>query len=525
MFLFIALVGLWLPLPAPPSTGNLAKIARPPPLPLLYARGADSGDPVDEDRVYALIEEREGLRKSRDYAAADDVRDELSRMGVTLWDRDRVWMCGTGAPPSRQAPDAPRFSPDGPARRGDRKFTGAFRGAERGQGYRKGPAEFRERFAETKIFVENLSFETDWMALKDHFIDAGYPTVYASVSYDKERGRSKGCGIVQFETVDAMNAAVEQMTGSMLDGRSINCRPDAKGNQRGGGYGGDRGGGGYGGGDDGWGGGRAERAPPPQRDRNGYGGERGGGGGGGGGYGRDDGRGRGAFAANERGRKGLDERRKLYDAYGHDYTRHDDDATSLAGDELAQVNVLLARRLEAKLSKDYDAADGVLAELGRLGVTVNDGTYQWRADGQPFIHRYKRIGGGGGGVDDGRVETLLADRADARRERNYRLADGIRDELFEMGVEMDDKQRTWWVVGGGNVRPHDYARADDDGGTFVDGAQLAEIDQLISERLAAKKERDFDTADRLQEQLRYLGVEMDDRERVWRYKYDGGRQY
>ena len=62
-------------------------------------------------------------------------------------------------------------------------------------------------------------------------------TVYASVSYDKERGRSKGGGIVQFETVDAMNAAVEQMTGSMLDGRSINCRPDAKGNQRGGGYG------------------------------------------------------------------------------------------------------------------------------------------------------------------------------------------------------------------------------------------------------------------------------------------------
>ena len=228
---FGALLGLWLPLPAPQTS---CKIARHPPLTLLYARGADSGDPVDEDRVYALIEEREGLRKSRDYAAADDVRDELSRMGVTLWDRDRVWMCGTGAPPSRQAPDAPRFSPDGPARRGDRKFTGAFRGAERGQGYRKGPAEFRERFAETKIFVENLSFETDWMALKDHFIDAGYPTVYASVSYDKERGRSKGCGIVQFETVDAMNAAVEQMTGSMLDGRSINCRPDAKGNQRGG---------------------------------------------------------------------------------------------------------------------------------------------------------------------------------------------------------------------------------------------------------------------------------------------------
>ena len=74
-----SVLGLWLPLPAPQST---CKIARHPPLTLLYARGADSGDPVDEDRVYALIEEREGLRKSRDYAAADDVRDELS--GATM---------------------------------------------------------------------------------------------------------------------------------------------------------------------------------------------------------------------------------------------------------------------------------------------------------------------------------------------------------------------------------------------------------------------------------------------------------
>ena len=65
--------------------------------------------------------------------------------------------------------------------------------------------------------------------------------MYASAS-TTERGRSK-CGIVQFEM--STDNAAEQM-GSMLDGRSINCRPDAKGNQRGGGYG-DRGGGGYGG--------------------------------------------------------------------------------------------------------------------------------------------------------------------------------------------------------------------------------------------------------------------------------------
>ena len=243
---------------------------------------------------------------------------------ATLWDRDRVWMCGTGARVAAGRRAAVLARRPGAPRRPQVHRRVPRRRARPG---RKGPAEFRERFAETKIFVENLSFETDWMALKDHFIDAGYPI--ASVSYDKNHGRSKGCRIVQFETVDAV-AAVEQMTGSMLDGRSINCRPDAgqpaaaataaiaaaaatAAAATAGAAGAPRR--------------AAAAAARPQRVRRRtrrrvrrrW-------------YGRDDGRGRGAFAANER-RKGLDERRKLYDAYGHDYTRHDDDATSLAGDE------------------------------------------------------------------------------------------------------------------------------------------------------------------------------------------------
>ena len=55
-------------------------------------------------------------------------------------------------------------------------------------------------------------------------------------------------------------------------------------------------------------------------------------------------------------------------------------------------------------------------------------------------------------------------------------------------------------------------------------AELQEIDSLLGRRLAAKKKRDFETADGLQAELRAKGVEVDDRARSWYIRYrDGGR--
>eukprot|EP00966_Prymnesium_polylepis_P118107 2730685-Prymnesium_polylepis.1 len=53
----------------------------------------------------------------------------------------------------------------------------------------------------------------------------------------------------------------------------------------------------------------------------------------------------------------------------------------------------------------------------------------------------------------------------------------------------------------------------------LDARDLGEIDGLLAERLAFKKQRRFDEADRVQDQLRALGVETDDRNREWRVKY------
>jgi len=120
--------------------------------------------------------------------------------------------------------------------RGDTGGRGSpARGGGRGGG-RGGRGGSRADFAETRIFVENLSYETTWMRLKDHFVAEGYPVAFASISETPD-GMSKGCGLIQFEEADAATHAIERMTGSDLDGRTINCRRDVQSAERRGGGG------------------------------------------------------------------------------------------------------------------------------------------------------------------------------------------------------------------------------------------------------------------------------------------------
>jgi hypothetical protein len=59
---------------------------------------------VDEAHVDHLISERAAMRQERRFNEADAIRDELSDMGVSLWDRERVWTVGQDArPPPRRS--------------------------------------------------------------------------------------------------------------------------------------------------------------------------------------------------------------------------------------------------------------------------------------------------------------------------------------------------------------------------------------------------------------------------------------
>ena len=65
-----------------------------------YERMADDSGEVDASHVEALLQQRQEFRQKKRYDDADAVREELRGMGVSVWDRDRVWSCSS-SPPSR----------------------------------------------------------------------------------------------------------------------------------------------------------------------------------------------------------------------------------------------------------------------------------------------------------------------------------------------------------------------------------------------------------------------------------------
>ena len=75
-----------------------------------------------------------------------------------------------------------------------------------------------------RVFVGNLSWQTSWQDLKDHFRQCG-TVVHASVMEERP-GRSKGCGIVEFESADEAALAIETLHDVELDGRPVQVRED-----------------------------------------------------------------------------------------------------------------------------------------------------------------------------------------------------------------------------------------------------------------------------------------------------------
>ena len=88
------------------------------------------------------------------------------------------------------------------------------------------------------VYVGNLSWETSWQDLKDHFRAAGEVT-HADVMMEHD-GRSKGCAIVRFASAHDAANAIQQLHDSELQGRTIFVREDR---EAGGGGGGGAGGG------------------------------------------------------------------------------------------------------------------------------------------------------------------------------------------------------------------------------------------------------------------------------------------
>lgn len=161
---------------------------------------------------------------------------------------------------------------------------------------------------------------------------------------------------------------------------------------------------------------------------------------------------------------------------------------------------------------------------------------------------YEREVGDTAPVDVAAVESLITERTDARRARDFNAADTIREQLrSEYRVEVFDRESTWRVgrSGGGRggsnggrggsngqrgereprtydsldlgEKGHDYERDGDTELLEIDEATSGLINKLLASRLEAKMGRDFDKADALKAQLSGLGVSVNDKRRTWEY--------
>ena len=133
-----------------------------------------------------------------------------------------------------------------------------------------------------------------------------------------------------------------------------------------------------------------------------------------------------------------------------------------ADDDLQRM---VDQRNEARYRRDYDGADAIREELRTIfRVEIYDKLGEWvAADGRWGLSNRKR----GAGSEDGvpmmakiqidakpcsltydQVMDMVVKRTNARRTRQFQVADDIRDELARVGVELFDKVNEWRTFDG-----------------------------------------------------------------------------
>lgn len=125
------------------------------------------------------------------------------------------------------------------------------------------------------------------------------------------------------------------------------------------------------------------------------------------------------------------------------------------------------------------------------------------------------------------IQELVNKRAEFRYERNFEMADAVREQLLiDHQVEIYDR-RNIWISGDGRKGP---LKGAENSMAYADKIQPAapikctmdpqEIQKLVELRTSFRRRRDFHTADQIRDDLAARGIEVMDRSNEWR-SYDG----
>lgn len=208
------------------------------------------------------------------------------------------------------------------------------------------------------------------------------------------------------------------------------------------------------------------------------------------------------------------------------------------------VDALVNERLKFKISRDYDKADSIREGLRtKFNVMIDDRLKEWSIGGDfgeehnamremadKFANRGFIKSNSSRPLskeDEEYIQSLVDERAVAKKERDFHTADDIRDELMKnFDVNINDKLKLWSVggvfseiPGSANRKPRGlYERR---GGGDLTDEDVENIQSLLSERYDAKKNRKYDVADRIRDALKEnFNVKIDDKSSEWHVDTD-----
>jgi cysteinyl-tRNA synthetase len=161
-----------------------------------------------------------------------------------------------------------------------------------------------------------------------------------------------------------------------------------------------------------------------------------------------------------------------------------------------EIEAKLDQWLIAKRSKDFASADMIRDELRAQGIDPDTVRPRgWTASAASGAS----AGAGTGKTGDDWTDEQLDKWLLAKRSKDFVTADAIRDELRSMGVDPDTVRPPGWEVQGNGGKTGD-----------------AWMDEQLDKWLIAKRQKDFATADAIRDQLRAMGVDPDTvRPRGW----------